>query len=309
MSITSDCSLVGGNPKLSRILAVTKRFIIDLKRKISPFYSIFKLFVILLQHEINQINHINMKKIVNIVLTLCVAGLAYICVGSIMGSINFGKEREAREKEIIARLIDIRTAQVAYRDNNKVNKGQYTDNFDELIAFVKNEKLPFIKKVGELTDAQLEDGLTEDKAAKLIEDARKAKRPADANRKWKEAEKAGLVRLNKSGEVEEYFFSRDTFWVLALDTLFPKGFNADSLRYVPFGNGAEFELRTGCDSSGKSGNKIYLFEAKTPYRTYLEGINKDELNNLINTQEEMGRYVGLKVGDAEVGNNNAGNWE
>ncbi len=250
-----------------------------------------------------------MKKIVNIVLTLCVAGLAYICVGSIMGSINFGKEREAREKEIIARLIDIRTAQVAFRDNNKVNKGQYTDNFDELIAFVKNEKLPFIKKVGELTDAQLEDGLTEDKAAKLIEDARKAKKPADAKKKWKEAEKAGLVRLNKNGEVEEYFFSRDTFWVLALDTLFPKGFNADSLRYVPFGNGAEFELRTGCDSSGKSGNKIYLFEAKTPYRTYLEGINKDELNNLINTQEEMGRYVGLKVGDAEVGNNNAGNWE
>ena len=50
-----------------------------------------------------------MKKVVNIVLVLCVCGLAYICVGSIMGSINFGKEREAREKQIIARLIDIRT--------------------------------------------------------------------------------------------------------------------------------------------------------------------------------------------------------
>ena len=83
-----------------------------------------------------------MKKVVNIVLVLCVAGLAYICVGSIMGSINFGKEREAREKEIIARLIDIRTAQIAFRDRNK---GQYTDNFDELIAFVKNDSLPFIK--------------------------------------------------------------------------------------------------------------------------------------------------------------------
>lgn len=249
-----------------------------------------------------------MKKLVNIVLVLCVAGLAYICIGSIMGSINFGKEREAREKEIIARLIDIRTAQVAFRDNNNVNKGQYTDNFDELIAFVKNDSLPFVKKVGELSDKQLEDGLTEAKAMKLIEDARKAK-PAVAKRKWQEAEKAGLVKLNKAGEVEEYIFSRDTMWVLALDTLYPKGFNADSLRYVPFGNGAQFEMRTGCDSSSKSGNKIYLFEAKTPYRTYLEGINKDELNNLIDLQEELGRYAGLKVGDAEVGNNNAGNWE
>ena len=245
-----------------------------------------------------------MKKVVNIVLLLCVCGLAYICVGSIMGSINFGKEREAREKQIIARLIDIRTAQVAFRD---LNKGQYTDSFDELISFVKNDSLPFVKKVGELTDNQLEDGLTEAKAMKLIDDARKAK-PSQAKRKWQEAEKAGLVKLNKKGEVEEYIFSRDTMWVLALDTLYPKGFNADSLRYVPFGNGAEFELRTGCDSSSKSGNKLYLFEDKTPYRTYLEGINKDELNNLIDLQNELGRYAGLKVGDAEVGNNNAGNW-
>ena len=223
-----------------------------------------------------------------------------------MGSINFGKERELREKQIIARLIDIRTAQLAFRDQNK---GQYTDSFDELIEFVKYGKMPFVMKVGELSDQQLEDGLTESKAVKLIEDARNAKKPADAQKKWKEAEKKGLVRLSKKGEVEEYFFSRDTFWVAAIDTLFPKGFNVDSLRYVPFGNGAQFEMRTGCDSSGKSGNKIYLFEAKTPYRTYLEGINKDELNNLIDLQEELGRYAGLKVGDAEVGNNNAGNWE
>ena len=247
-----------------------------------------------------------MKRTVNIVLTLCVVGLAYICVGSIMGSINFGKVREAREKQIIARLIDIRTAQVAFRD---LHQGQYTDNFDELIEFVKNDSLPFVKKVGELSDKQLEDGLTEPKAVKLINEARYAKKPAIAKRKWQEAEKAGLVKLNKKGEVEEYFFSRDTMWVLALDTLYPKGFNADSLRYVPFGNGAEFELRTGCDSSSKSGNKLYLFEAKTPYRAYLDGVNKDELNNLIDFQEELGRYPGLQVGDAEVGNNNAGNWE
>jgi hypothetical protein len=246
-----------------------------------------------------------MKKLVNIVLVLCVAGLGYICVGSIMGSINFGKERELREKQVIARLIDIRTAQVAFRDQNK---GQYTDNFDELIEFVKTGKLPFVMKVGELTDKQLEDGLTESKAAKMIEEARKAK-PAAAKKKWQEAEKAGLVKLNKKGEVEEYIFSRDTFWVAAIDTLFPKGFNVDSLRYVPFGNGAQFELRTGCDSSSKSGNKLYLFEAKTPYRAYLDGINKDELNNLIDLQNELGRYAGLMVGNAEVGNNNAGNWE
>ena len=246
------------------------------------------------------------KLVVNLILLLCVCGLGYICVGSIMGSINFGKVREAREKEIIARLIDIRTAQVAFREQNK---GQYTDNFDELIDFVKNGKMPFVKKVGELSDKQLEDGLTEAKAAKMIQEAREATKPAVAKKKWQDAEKAGLVKLDKNGEVVEYIFSRDTMWVSALDTLYPKGFNADSLRYVPFGAGAQFEMRTGCDSSSKSGFKVYLFEAKTPYRAYLEGINKDELNNLIDLQLELGRYPGLKVGDAEVGNNNAGNWE
>lgn len=246
-----------------------------------------------------------MKKLVNIVLVLCVAGLGYICVGSIMGSINFGKERELREKQVIARLIDIRTAQVAFRDQNK---GQYTDNFDELIEFVKTGKLPFVKKVGELTDKQLEDGLTESKAVKLIEEALKTKGKA-AIKKWKDLDSKGLVSFDEKGGDVEFLFSRDTFWVAAIDTLFPKGFNADSLRYVPFGNGAQFELRTGCDSSSKSGNKLYLFEAKTPYRAYLDGINKDELNNLIDLQNELGRYAGLMVGNAEVGNNNAGNWE
>ena len=121
-----------------------------------------------------------MKKLVNIVLVLCVAGLGYICVGSIMGSINFGKVRAAREKEIIARLIDIRTAQLAFRDQNA---GQYTDNFDELINFVKNGQMPFVKKVGELSDKQLEDGLTEFKATKLLEEARNATKPAVAKKK------------------------------------------------------------------------------------------------------------------------------
>ena len=101
-----------------------------------------------------------MKKVLNVLLALCVVGLAYICVGSIMGTINFEKVRKAREKEIIARLIDIRSAQVEFRNQNG---GQYTDSFDDLIGFVKNGSLPFVKKVGELTDIQLENGWTESK--------------------------------------------------------------------------------------------------------------------------------------------------
>lgn len=244
-----------------------------------------------------------MKKVLNVVLTLCVLGLAYICVGSIMGTINFDKTRKAREKEVIARLIDIRSAQVEYRNQNG---GQYTDNFDELINFVKTGKVPFVNKVGELTDAQLENGWTEKKVTGMILEARKNGKNAAGI--WQELTEAGFCTTNEDG-TRNLLYSRDTSWVAVLDTLYPAGFNADSLRYVPFGNGAEFEMAVGCDSSNKSGTKIYLFEAKTPYEVYLEGINKTELANIIDDQIKLDRYPGLKVGDAEVGNNNAGNWE
>ena len=246
-----------------------------------------------------------MKKVLNVLLALCVVGLAYICVGSIMGTINFDKVRKAREKEIIARLIDIRSAQVEFRNQNG---GQYTDNFDELINFVKTGSLPFVKKVGELTDVQLENGWTERKVTSMIEDARKATKPAVAKKIWQELADAGFVTLAADG-TPTLLYSRDTSWVAVLDTLYPKGFNADSLRYVPFGNGAQFEMAVGCDSSNKSGTKIYLFEAKTPYEVYLDGVNKTELANIIDDQVKLGRYPGLKVGDVEIGNNNAGNWE
>lgn len=246
-----------------------------------------------------------MKKVLNVVLFLCALGLAYICVGSIMGTINFSKERAAREKQVIARLIDIRSAQVEFRNQNA---GQYTDSFDQLIDFVKNGQIPFVMKVGELNDAQLEKGLTEAKAVAMIKAAREATRPRDQKKLWKELEDAGLATSNTDGGYD-LLYSRDTSWMAVLDTIYPKGFCADSLRYVPFGNGAEFELAVGCDSSNKSGTKIYLFEAKTPYTVYLQGINKTELANIIDDQVKLDRYPGLKVGDAQVGNNNAGNWE
>lgn len=246
-----------------------------------------------------------MKKVLNVLLALCVLGLAYICVGSIMGTINFEKTRKAREKEVIARLIDIRSAQVEFRNQNG---GQYTDNFDELINFVKTGSVPFIKKIGELTDTQLENGWTEKKVTSMIDQARDPKtKPATVKKIWEELVESGFATMEADGP--NLLFSRDTSWVAVLDTIYPKGFCADSLRYVPFGNGAQFELATGCDSTNKSGTKIYLFEAKTPYKVYLEGINKTELANIIDDQTKLGRYPGLKVGDAEVGNNNAGNWE
>ena len=228
-----------------------------------------------------------MKTVINIVLAACAAALVYVCYGSIMGPINFDNTKKARESEIIARLIDIRKAQVEYRNTHQ---GVYTASFDTLIDFIKTAKLPVVKKEGTLTDAQLESGLTEKKAMALINKAKKTGN-------WKEVEKQGLMD-----------FKRDTMWVSVLDTIYPKGFNPDSLRYVPFGNGAEFEMYSRQDTT-KVGAPLNLFQAQTPYDVYMSDMDKQQLINLKDLQNKLGKYCGLKVGDIEQPNNNAGNWE
>ena len=137
-----------------------------------------------------------MKVTLKILLAVAVVVLAYMCYRSIMGPIEFKDERDRRENLIKARLIDIRKAQIEYKNIHKVHAA----NFDELSKFLKDEKLPFLIKEGVLTDEQLEKGMTE-----------------------KEAVKKGLIR-------------RDTVWVTAVDTLFGKGYNVDDLRNVPGAN-------------------------------------------------------------------------
>ena len=228
-----------------------------------------------------------MKTVINLVLAACVIALIYICYGSIMGPIHFDEERKLREKAIIARLIDIRKAQQEYRS---MHQGAYTDNFDSLITFVKTAKLPFIMKVGTLTDDQLNSGITEKKAMELINKAKKTGN-------WKDVEKEGLQN-----------FRRDTMWVAVMDTIFEKGFNPDSLPYVPYGNGAKFQMQSRRDTLD-TGMPLNLFQANVGYDVYLKGINEQELNNLKDVQSKLGKYCGLKVGDIEQPNNNAGNWE
>ena len=145
-------------------------------------------------------------------------------------------------------------------------------------------------KIGQLTDKQLEDGLTEKKAMNIINKAKKTGR-YDEVRKW------GLEN-----------FQRDTMWVAILDTIYPAGFNADSMRYIPFGNGAEYEMLIRNDTA-TSGAPVYMYEVRAPYESYLGGLNTQEIINQKDLDINLGRYPGLKIGSIETPNNGAGNWE
>ena len=141
-----------------------------------------------------------------------------------------------------------------------------------------------------MSDTQLEAGMTEKKAMAIINKAKKTGN-------WKEVEKEGLMN-----------FKRDTLWVAVTDTIYAPGFNADSLRYVPFGNGAQFEMAIKNDTA-KSGAPFCLLEVKTPYEVYLNGLDAQEIANIKDVQTKLGKYCGLMIGSLETANNNAGNWE
>ncbi len=235
-----------------------------------------------------------MKVVVKATLVVAIVLLGFLCWKSIQAPIEFQKEVQKREKAVIQRLIDIRTAEVAYREQY----GKYTASFDTLVDFIKNGKVKTIRSYGDLTEEQLESGMTEEKAMKIIR---------SGNEK---AIKAAGLWDEKNNQPQ---LLRDTIYLPAMEVLFANrpDFNPDSLPYIPYSNGLKFELGTG-QLQTASGYPIEVFEAKAPYTAYLGDLNKKLLHQKIEdalNRPSENNYPGLKVGSLTVPNNNAGNWE
>ena len=234
-----------------------------------------------------------MKVLVKVFLVAAIGLLVFLCFKSIQGPIDFDKESKIRNEAVKQRLIDIRTAQVAYREN----KGEYTASFDSLINFVKHGKVALLQKQGELTEEQMEAGMTEVKAMEVINQGNEAA-----------IKKAGLWdEKNNRPQI-----LRDSIFVPVIENRFNnrRNFSPDSLIYVPYGEGAKFEMATDTLTTS-SGFTLNVFEAKTPFRSYLNDLNKNELNLLIENVKSLpgDKYPGMQVGSITTANNNAGNWE
>ena len=85
-----------------------------------------------------------MKIILRILLSIAIVILGYLCVMSIVTPIEFEEKQLEREKLIIKNLMDIRKAEIAYKDQ----KGFYTANADTLIDFIQNGKVAIVRKEG-----------------------------------------------------------------------------------------------------------------------------------------------------------------
>ena len=97
---------------------------------------------------------------------------------------------------------------------------------------------------------------------------------------------------------------RDTFYVKVKDSLFAPGYPIDSLRFVPFAPGVQFDMKSGSIMTA-SQVEVQVFEASAKYFDILNGMDRQLIINL----NDLRDFPGIKVGDINEANNNAGNWE
>jgi len=86
-----------------------------------------------------------MRIVINIVLVLIIAALAYMLVDSIREPIQFQDERERRETAVETKLDQIRTAQESYRDIT----GEFAPTFDTLQQVLSTENFAIVSIVGD----------------------------------------------------------------------------------------------------------------------------------------------------------------
>jgi len=211
-----------------------------------------------------------MRKVIQVLFVLIIIVLGYLIVESIMEPIRFNQEVEVRESATIDRLIEIRDAQKAYKDIYK----KYTGSFDTLISFLDTTSFQVVKAIGDIPEEWLEE-LGFDKA--------------------------------RTKALAEGIISRDITQVPVLDSLFGKGFNADSLQYVPYTEGVTFNLESGSILTS-SNLTVQVVEAFVMYDDLLNGMDRQLVVNYKDERMKIVGFEGVKFGSMEEGTL-TGNWE
>ena len=211
-----------------------------------------------------------MRRIIQVLFVLIIVVLGYLIVESIMEPIRFNQEVEVRESATIKRLVEIREAQKAYKDIYK----QYTGSFDTLISFLDTTSFQVVKAIGDIPEEWLDQmGF----------------------------EKARLRALADS------IISRDITLVPVLDSLFGRGFNSDSLRYVPFTEDVTFTMESG-EILTSSNLTVQVVEVSVLYDYLLNGMDGQLVVNYTDERMKIVGFPGVKFGSMEEGTL-TGNWE
>ncbi len=239
-----------------------------------------------------------MKKLFTVViLPLIIIGLAYYIYQSVQKPIAFNKEVEYRKVYAVQKLKDIRTLQVAFKNQNN----RFAPSIDTLIDFYKNGKMQIVKMVGSSNDSL---------AVAHTEAVKKAHRGKITAEQLYELYLNGDKNLVFS--IPQEVAVKDTLLKRSEDEIKKFGkFEIDELADIPFSNGEKIEMKSVIKQV--SGVNVPLFEACIPFDALLKDLDHQLLVNLKAekgpTDRYPNRYAGYRVGSIDQPNNNAGNWE
>ena len=210
-----------------------------------------------------------MKKIAQILLAVVIIAFVYVIYQQISTPIRFENDLKSKSAQVIERIKDIRTAERAYKSKYQ----KFTADWDTLANFILNE--------------------TREMERKLVDEDDSVAMAALKAKKIKNVEK---------------------FSMAVIDTIFsPKKLTEQDVRnfrYIPgTGNQAEFIMAAGNVTVGNV--PVPVMVCKAPYKLFLDTVKyRQELINLIDECKNIyNKYPGIKVGDLEQPNNEAGNWE
>ncbi len=210
------------------------------------------------------------KKITQVVLALVIVALVYKIYDQISTPINFDKEVAVKKAEVIDRIKDVRAAERAF----KMKYQRFTGDFDTLIQFVLNEELEYERKIVDEDDS------------------------------------VGMAQLKRKGlKNVEKFTMRVIDTVFGTKKLTPE--QVAELRYIPGSeNKCEFILEAAQITTG-SGVVVPVVECRAPYKLFLDTVKyrQQVINFIDNEVNNFNRYGGVKFGDINSANNEAGNWE
>ncbi len=212
-----------------------------------------------------------MRTVIQIILGIAILALAYFVYESIMTPIRFNKAKDVREQAAIERLIDIREAQKAYKDVHMV----YTGSFDTLIDFLKNDSFTITKAIGTIPE-------------ELIDEL-------------------GSLRKAREQALEQGLIKRETTKISVKDSLFSEDYPIDSLRYIPFTDGKEFEMESD-EFTTSSNMNVKVVQVSVLYEDLLEGLDPQLVVNYTYERERIVKFPGLKIGSLTEGTL-TGNWE
>ncbi len=215
-----------------------------------------------------------MRKIFQLVLAAAIIALVYVIYVQISTPIEFEQELAHREKAVIERIKDVRSAQRAFKTAN----GRFTSSFDSLIAFVLNDSLTMQRK-------------------RVDED-----------------DSVGMAQFKLAQKKNRKLRNIEEFKVAVIDTVFaPRHLTVEqveALRYIPFTDSkTEFLLSAGAVAT-ESKVVIPVVECKAPYIMFLDTVKYRQ--EIINKNDDLvnnyNKYPGVKFGSMEGGNNEAGSW-